>query len=205
MNTLSSRLSRFLAVFLMIQTIATPLKADWFWYRPAPVAVYREPAPIVVYHETPASDAAVFGACAVGVGVGALLGGIFGGKSENRKFKEYTEMFKNLGYSRAEAQVYAQLAVENPGGYAAVVENIEREKELKYKRETEQKLMQQKIRGEQELMKLKHDQKVQQFQQEQLSKNDFYQKFVLILMTIFLSLGSIFMGVLLIQRLNRKN
>jgi len=188
---------------MMIQMIVTPLAAHRHWYRPAPVVVYHEPAPVVVYHEAPAPEAVVLGACAFGVCAG--LSGLFSGNSQKRKIREYTQMFRNLGYSRAEAEVYAKLAAENPGGYAAVVDNIEREKELKYKRETEQKLMQQQIRGQQELMKLKHEQKIEQKVQEQQTQNDSYQKIILILMIIFLSVGSVFMGVMLVQRLKRKN
>lgn len=204
-KNLLSPFNRFLAVFGMFLMVGLPVKADWYWRRPAPVVVYHQPAPVVVYHETPPADAVVLGACAVGMGIGAGIAKLFTHSAEKRKFREYTEMFRNIGYSRSDAQIYAKLAVENPGGYEAVIKNIEREKELKFKRETEQKLAQLQIRGEQELSQLKHEQKIKELTHVQQSQNDNYQKIALILLIVFLSVGTLCMGVMLVQRLKRNN
>jgi hypothetical protein len=94
------------------------------------------PAPVVPYHKT-TSDREI-------AGWGILVGGIglcvslyvvisewLNNKTEKKNIRLYTEMFKNLGYNDAQANAYAKIAVINSGGFKAVLDFIEREKEMR--------------------------------------------------------------------------
>ena len=125
-----------------------------FFYREVPVVVYHEPVVYrhVVYHEP--SIAQVAG-CAVGAALGCGIASLIGQSSTKKQMLQYTEMFQDLGYDRAQAKVYAKMAVETEGGFQAVVKNIEREKEANRQRDAQK-----------EFEALKHQQKLEKMTYE---------------------------------------
>lgn len=176
------------------QTLVTPVHSFWVWHQPAPVVVHH--TPVVV-------DPVTVGVCAAGVGLFAGISGWMRGKAENRKFDQYKQMFKDLGYDSAQARVYAKLAMDNPGGFEAVVANIEKDKRLKYERETEKQLRHQDAKAHKELTAMKHHQKLQQMSYEKQSQKNAYEQMILVLLMIFLLIGIVCFSVILFQRLKR--
>jgi hypothetical protein len=190
-----------LSIGLFTQILVTPVQAFWVWHQPAPVVVHHRP---IIVHQAPVVvDPVAVGICAAGVGLFAGISGWMRGKAENRKFDQYKQMFKDLGYDNAQARVYAKLAMNNPGGFEAVVANIERDKRLKYERETEKQLRHQDAKAQKELSQIKHHQKIEQMTYEKQSQKNTYEQTILVLLMMFLLLGIIFFSVVLFQRLKR--
>lgn len=137
----SSRLSIQLVGLCIVQFFSAALHADWIWYRPVPVIVHREPS----VGEFVATSVVAAGAC-VGLGIAAIVEH----RAQKRMFKEYIETFRDMGYSKHQAKIYAQLAMENPEGLQAVVRSIDQEK-----------LLQAQIAAQHEMIKKSHHQKLQ--------------------------------------------
>ena len=153
---------RTLLALIALLSITTQVLPYPIFYRPAPtVVVYHEP---IVYHREPSLGefaAGVVGACA---GVGLMS--YFERRAYEKKQNQYREMFQDLGYDRAQAKVYAKMAIDNPGGFQAVVNSIQREKDTMRRINAEQDLMQRKIDAEQTLEQLKHQQKLEKITHE---------------------------------------
>lgn len=121
-----------------------------------------------------------------------------------KKMDQYIEIFLDLGYTLAQAKAYATLSVDNPGGYTAVLLNIERENELKYQAARDQQFVQQQMKAQRQLAELKHQQKLQEIAHKKQSEHDLHVTIVTILSIIFLSIGILFFWVLIYHRLGRK-
>jgi hypothetical protein len=135
-----------LPIILLMQSISAPVQAYWTWYQPAPV---------VVYHEPSAGEAIVTGIVALGACIGLGAVAIAESRAQKRQFKEYVNIFKNMGYSREQSRIYAQMAMKNPEGLTAVMHSIDQEK-----------LVQTQAIVQHRLMKESHSQKLQEMSHE---------------------------------------
>lgn len=125
----------------VLQLCSMSLNAGWCWYQPAPIVVCRQPS---------AGEAIATGVVAVGACIGLGIAAIVERRAKKRRFKEYIENFRDMGYTKEQARIYAQMAMENPEGLQAVVRSIDQEK-----------LVQTQILAQHELMKKSHDQNLQ--------------------------------------------
>ncbi len=119
-------LKSFLVIVLCMQSIITPMSAAYNQYHPTPIVPYQT--------TNPGSEPAVLGILVGGIGLCVSLYVVISewlnNKTEKKNIRLYTEMFKNLGYDDAQANAYAKIAVINSGGFNAVLDFIEREKEV---------------------------------------------------------------------------
>ena len=113
MTIYKKHLKLYLLFFL--QACSASIHSKWVWYQPAPV-LYREPSA----GENLVTGVVTLGAC-VGVGIAAIVER----RAKKKKFKEYIYTFRNMGYSKEQAQIYAQMAMNNPEGLQAVVRSID--------------------------------------------------------------------------------
>ncbi|MCX5923747.1 MAG: hypothetical protein NTU89_04290 [Candidatus Dependentiae bacterium] len=160
---MENNLKRIFLAFIALTALTAQVLPYSIFYRPAPtVVVYHEP---IIYHRHEPS----FGECAAGF-VGACAGfglvSYFENRSREKKMNKYREMFQDLGYDRAQSKVYAKLAMDNPGGFQAVVQNIEREKESIRHINAQHDLLQSQINAQQKLEELKHNQKLEKITHE---------------------------------------
>ncbi len=134
------------------------------FYRPEPAVVVYHQAPIIYHHHEPSLGemaAGFVGACA-----GFGLVSYFENRAQEKKFNKYCDMFQDLGYDRAQSKVYAKMAMDNPGGFQAVVKSIEREKESIRHINAQHDLLQAQINAQTKLEELKHQQKLEKITHE---------------------------------------
>ncbi|MFA5998726.1 MAG: hypothetical protein WC747_01760 [Candidatus Babeliales bacterium] len=163
-----------------------------FFYREVPVVVYHEPVVYrhVVYHEPSAAEV-------IGVGLGCGIAALVGLNAHHRQIAEYTKMFQDLGYDRAQAKVYAKMAVETDGGFQAVVRNIEREKEAHRQRNAQKEF--EELKHQQKLEKLTHEHQLNSLDSNKISFNkNNLMLFVAALLSVFA--GLMFVGLRLYKR-----
>lgn len=170
--------SRFTVLaFLLLQMSSVSMQAPWYWYEPAPVVVYREPS----IGES---------AFALGAGLGLGISAVCKRQAEKKKFRKYIQTFRDMGYSREQSQIYAQMSIDNVGGLQAVMNSINQEKEM----ESRLIAQQESLAAQQELMKASHGQKLEQMSHEH--KLNMLTYLVMFLSTIIL----VGIGLLLYRR-----
>ncbi|MBP9765233.1 hypothetical protein KBD08_02760 [Candidatus Babeliales bacterium] len=161
----------------VLQVCSLSLHAGYFWYQPAPVVVYQQPS---------AAESIVTGVAALGVGIGCGVAAIVKHTAKKQKFKEYVETFRDMGYSKQQAKIYAQMALDNPEGLQAVLRSID-----------QKNLVQAQIVAQQEMMKSSHDQdlkvKKEAHDQKMIEFSHEYKLKMLMFLVVFLSL-IIFLG-----------
>lgn len=174
----------FLGLIALFQATAV-VQARWYWYEPAPTPV------IIVEKREPAVAEAV-------VGLGACLGlgiaGIVKHCQKKKKFRDYVETFKDMGYSRERAKIYAQMAMNNPQGLEAVLKSIDQENSIKFKQISEQNMQEEKQHASEKMQEVKHQQKMQEMSHE-------HKLNLLTYVVLFLSGFIVFgLGLLLFRR-----
>lgn len=140
------------------------------WYRQETAIVYREVSPA----ESIATGMVGLGAC-VGMGIASIVKH----KAKKRQFKEYQQAFKDMGYSREQAMIYAKMAMNNPEGLQAVVRSIDQEK-----------LSLSKMAAEQKTVKMSHEQKMQEMSHEYKLK---LLTYLVMLLASIIAVGTIFL------------
>jgi hypothetical protein len=146
----------FLTVLALFQG-SVSLQARWFWYEPAPARVI-----IVEQHQSTKADAVVgLGAC-----LGLGIAGIVKHCQKKKKFRDYVETFRDMGYSRERAKVYAQMAMNNPQGLEAVLKSIDQENAMKSEQIAEQKIEENKQLAQEKMQDVQHQQKMEQMSHE---------------------------------------
>jgi len=167
-----------------------------FFYREVPVVVYHEPVIYrhVVYNEPSVAEVA---GCTAAIGIGCGIAAFFESNAHKKQMLQYTEMFQDLGYDRAQAKVYAKMAVETNGGFQAVVRNIEREKEGNRQRDAQKEL--EELKHQQKLEKLTHEHQLNSIDSNKISFN---KNSLMLFVASFLSVfaGLMFVGLRLYKR-----
>ncbi|MCX5924588.1 MAG: hypothetical protein NTZ68_04145 [Candidatus Dependentiae bacterium] len=163
-----------------------------FFYREVPVVVYHEPVIYrqVVYREPSAAEV-------IGVGIGCGIAALVGLNSHHRQIAEYTRMFQDLGYDRAQAKVYAKMAIETDGGFQAVVKSIGREKEANSQRDAQKEF--EELKHQQNLEKMTYEHKLNSLDSNKVSFNkNSLMLFIAALLSVFA--GLLFVGLALYKR-----
>lgn len=147
----------FLTVLALFQG-SMALQARFWGHRPAPAQV------IIVEKHQPAvaADAVVgLGAC-----VGLGIAGIVQHCQKKKKFRDYVETFRDMGYTRERAKVYAQMAMNHPQGLEAVLQSIDQENAMKSEQIAEQKMQEEKQLAQEKMQDIQHQQKMEQMSHE---------------------------------------
>ncbi len=140
--------------FLGLFQAPVMLQARYYVHR-VPVV----PAPVIIVEKRePAADAVVgLGAC-----FGLGIAGIVKHCQKKKKFRDYMETFRDMGYSRERAKVYAQMAMNHPQGLEAVLKSIDQENAVKSQQIAEQKMQEKKQTAQEKMQEIQHEQKMEQ-------------------------------------------
>ncbi len=133
-------------LFLLSLFAVSSVQARWFWHEPAPVVVYREPS---------VGDAILTGVIGVGTCLGLGIASLVKHSKKKRELREYVHIFKDMGYSSAQAKIYANMAMEHPEGVKSVIDSIN------YDKKNQTEMLQQK-----NILKQTHTQKIQEMSHE---------------------------------------
>jgi hypothetical protein len=168
-----------LALIALFQgTIA--LEARWHWYQPAPVVVYE-----------PSAAEAVIG---LGACLGLGIAGIVQHCQKKKKYREFVETFRDMGYTKERAKVYAQMAMNHPQGLEAVLKSIDQENAMKSEQIAEQKIEENKQVAQEKMQNIQHQQKIEQMSHEHKLN---LLTYIVMFLSGFIVLG---LGFLLVRR-----
>ena len=187
-----------LLAIIALTAITAQIMPYSVFYRSEPAVVVYHHAPVVYHRHEPSLGevaAGFVGACA-----GFGLVSYFENRAQERKFNKFCDMFQDLGYDRAQSKVYAKMAMDNPGGFHAVVKTIEREKESIRQINAQHDLLQAQIDAQAKLEELKHHQSLEKLTHEH-TLNSYMNKNTLLMIGLFgLVLLSFFGGMLYNKR-----
>ena len=150
-----NRKNIFLAMIALFQG-SIALQARWYWYEPAPVVVVEHR-----YEPSPAAAVVGLGAC-----IGLGIAGIVNHCQKKKKFRDFVETFRDMGYSRERAKVYAQMAMNNPEGLEAVLKSIDQENAMKSQQLSDKRMQEEKQASVEKMQEVAHQQKMQEMSHE---------------------------------------
>jgi len=108
------------------------------------------------------ADVAVNLGTSVGLGVAAIVKH----RKKKKTFREYVETFRDMGYTKERAKIYAQMAINNPNGLEAVIQSIDQENAMKSQQLANEKMQQDKQALEEKMQETQHHQKMEQIAHE---------------------------------------
>ncbi|MBI2344737.1 hypothetical protein HYV10_01540 [Candidatus Dependentiae bacterium] len=141
----------FLILIALLQG-SVALQARCYTYQPISVLVV-EPSPVTSSVEV--------GAC-LGLGIASIVNHC----KKKKKFRDYVETFRDMGYSKERSKVYAQMAMNNPEGLEAVLRSIDQENAMKSQQLANQKMQDEKQIANTKMQEFKHQQKMEQISHE---------------------------------------
>ena len=156
--------------FLSFLVILCSVDIYSVWYRKETAVVYREISP---------TESLVTGIVGLGACIGMGIASVVQYKSNKRQLKEYQHVFRNMGYSKEQAMVYAKMAMSNPDGLQAVMRSIDQEK-----------MVQSQILAQHANVKTFHDQKLQEMSHEYKLK---LLTYLVMLLTSIIAVGAGFL------------
>lgn len=139
----------FLALVAIFQGTIN-LQARWYNSTSVVVVEHR-------YEPSPADAVAGFGVC-----MGLGIAGIVEHCKKKKKHREFIETFRDMGYSKERAKVYAQMAMNNPGGLEAVIKSIDQENAMKSQQLADQRILEEKQIAQKEMQEVQHQQTIEQ-------------------------------------------
>ena len=137
-----SKKTLFLSIFTLFQVIA-------------PETVYAQRTSVVVVDRTDSVSDAIVG---LGFCLGYGISGIVKHCKNKKQYRKYIQTFRDMGYTKERAEIYAKMAMNHTGGLDAVIKSIDDEQAMILNKTSEQKM--QEIQHKQTMEQMAYQQKL---------------------------------------------